>query len=94
MMIAIDDTKCIRGTSMCWQLEGLRPGKDAPKWVPFKYFATAEQALTAAAQREIRTDPAETIAEALDALNRVTQKYAQLFDVAGEPLANTSVVTA
>ena len=80
MIIAIDETNRIHGTAMCWQLEEIRIRKGKSKWVPYKYYATAEQALTAAAQRELRTDPAHTIAEAIEACNRVWQKYSRILD--------------
>ena len=83
MIITLDAKNRIRGTSACWQLEEMRQAKDESRWIPYKYFATFGQALTAAAQRELRTDPAQTITEALRACDRVTQKYARLFDAAG-----------
>ena len=42
-----------------------------------------DAALHSAAQRELRVYPAQIIAEALDAVSRVTHKYAQIFDYVG-----------
>lgn len=80
MIIPLNENLRIRGTSECWQLERLRQIKGGPVWKPYKYFATVDSALYAAAQRELRVYPTQTIAEALDACSRVTQKYAQIFD--------------
>ena len=83
MIIPIDDKTRIRGTEQCWQLERARIVKGEVEWRPKKYFLTVDDALRTAAQGEIRTDPAHGITKAIDACNRVTQKYAQLFDDVG-----------
>ena len=85
MIIPLDDQLRIRGTENCWQLERLRNTKGESAWKPYKYFTSVDSALHSAAQREIRTHPAQTTAEALDACNRVTHKYAQIFDDVGRP---------
>ncbi len=88
MIIALSDELRIRGTENCWQLEKLK-GKN--EWRAFKYFTTVDNALHEAAQRELRVYPTQTIAEALDACSRVTQKYAQIFDDVGRlPLRASS----
>ena len=84
MIIPIDEKTRIRGTETCWQLEKTRTVKGETEWRPFKYFTTFGEALHAAAQREIRTFPSNGIAEAIAACNRVTQKYAQIFDSVGK----------
>ena len=84
MIIAIDHKLRIRGTETCWQLERLKKIKGEIVWKPYKYFTTVDSALHSAAQRELRLDPAQTVAEALDACVRVTHKYAQIFDDVGQ----------
>ena len=84
MIIPIDDKTRIRGTEQCWQIECARTVKGVVEWRPQKYFLTLDDALRAAAQREIRINPASGIAEAIDACNRVTQKYARIFDSVGK----------
>ena len=81
MIIHLSEKLRIRGTTECWQLESLQ---NNGKWRPLKYYQSFGHALHEAAQRDIRTDPATGIAEAIDACNRITQKYAQIFDDVGK----------
>ena len=83
MIIPLDDKTRIRGTTECWQLEKQKKVKGQLEWRAFKYFKSMDSALHEAAQCEIRTFPATGIAEAIGACNRVTQKYAQIFDDVG-----------
>ena len=83
MIIPLDDKTRIRGTTECWQLEKRKNVKGRFEWRAFKYFTTMDNALHEAAQREIRIYPAQGIVEAIDGCNRVTQKYAQIFDDVG-----------
>ena len=84
MIIHLSEKLRIRGTTECWQLEKRKQVKDQLEWRVFKYFTTMDRALHEAAQRDIRTDPAQGISEAIDACNRITQKYAQIFDDVGK----------
>ena len=84
MIIFIDDQTRIRGTEYCWQLEKTKIVKGEIEWRPFKYFQTMDRALRVAAQREIRTVPANGVSEAIAACNRVTEKYARIFDDVGK----------
>ena len=84
MIIPIDDKTRIRGTESCWQLEITKVVKGEVIWRPYKYFNSMDRALHEAAQREIRTFPATVLSDALAACNRVTQKYAQIFDDVGK----------
>ena len=86
MIINIDDKTRVRGTELCWQIETLRKSKGVLIWKPIKYYTTFGMALREAAQREIRTAPAIGITEAIEACNRVTQKYSNLFDDVGKRL--------
>ena len=81
LIIHLSEKLRIRGTDRAWQLESL---KSDGEWRAFKYCTTMDGALHEAAQRDIRTDPAQGISEAIDACNRITQKYAQIFDGAGK----------
>ena len=83
MIIPLSDQLRIEGTENSWQLQ--RPRKDVKtpdRWEPFKYYATLRAALSEAAHREIRTDPAVGVDECLRAAERVVAKYAQIFDQA------------
>ncbi len=86
MIIPLDETLRIRGTTECWQLERLRITKGEPTWKPFKYFSSMDSALHAAAQRELRIYPTQTLTEAFDACVRLTHNYAQIFDGVGRHL--------
>jgi hypothetical protein len=85
MILPIDDKCRVRGTEMCWQLERLKTYKTGKKagtveWTPYKYFGTLESALSEALQREIRTHPAATIPEAIEAVKTALAKYTAIFD--------------
>ena len=80
VIIPLSDKTRIRGTNLAWQLESL---KSDGEWRATKYYQSFGGALREAAQREIRTDSATGITEAIDACNRVTQKYAKIIDDVG-----------
>ena len=84
MIIDIDSKNRIRGASNCWNLESERIIKGKPDWGADGYYSTFANALHAAAQRELRTDPAHGIAEAMEAVNRLTDKYAAIFEGVGK----------
>ena len=84
MIIQIDHQTRIRGTVHCWQTETIKIVKGEKQWRAFKYHNSMDSALREAAQREIRTTPTTTLTEAIAACNRVTQKYARIFDDVGK----------
>lgn len=84
MIIPIDENTRIRGTTMCWNLETYRAGGKTPGWVAEKYFSTFQLALSAAMQREIRTHPAETLAEAIEAVEAISRRYGNILEGALE----------
>lgn len=75
MIIQLDSKTRINGTETCWQLERPRLEKGSVTWRPYKYFSTLGAAVQEAAHAEIRTSPATTIVEALDAVRAVSRKY-------------------
>ncbi len=84
MIIQLDDDTRIKGTPRCWELQRLRNYKGNKRWEPYKWFSTFRQALDEAVHSEIRTFPATGLSNAIEACNRVTQKYAQIFDDVGK----------
>jgi len=78
MIIQIDETTRIKGTSRCWELQSCRPYKGGMKWEPYKYFPSFRQAMADAVHREIRIHPARTLADAIDGVADVVQKYERL----------------
>ena len=83
MIIDLDAKYRIRGTESCWQLEVWSLSKGKPKWTPKKYYKDFASALHEAVQRELRTDPAHGLNEALATIERLTEKYAKIFDDVG-----------
>ena len=78
MIIPIDEKTRIVGTEHAWQLERKRNYKGGKKWEPFKYYPSFRQALADVVHREIRLHPARTLADAIDGVADVVQKYEQL----------------
>lgn len=79
MIISLDETTRITSNENCWQLERRRKRNGSADWQPYKYYSTFGAALGEACEREIRTHPANTIADAIEATHTVTQKYAEIF---------------
>ena len=75
MIIEIDPKTRIHGTDTCWQLERPYLDRGTAKWRPYKYFSTLGAAVREAAHAEIRTNPATTIADALEAVRAISHKY-------------------
>ena len=80
MIIPIDEKYRIVGTARCWQVEVMHTRKGGSEWQPRSYYRSLGMALGELARHEIRTDPAQTLAEGFDALQRVSLKYQQLLD--------------
>jgi len=84
MVIPLSNEYRIRGADECWQLERsvIRNGKQ--DWAAFKYFSELGQAVSAAYGREIRLDSAATLADAIEAIDRIAARYNKLIDDALE----------
>ena len=80
MIIPIDDGIRIRSTAECWQLEKSRLVKGQTKWTPFKYFSDLGQAVSAAVRREIKVHPANSLADAIEAVDQIADRYSKLLD--------------
>ena len=78
MIIPIDEKTRIVGTSRAWELQRNRSYKGGKRWEPYKWFSTFRSALEEAVHREIRTHPANTLSEAIEAVSGVVQKYEEL----------------
>ncbi len=90
MIIPIDERLRLRGTEHCWQLEKLKVVKGQREWRAIKFFTSMDNALQAAAQRDLRLFPSNTLSEALAACRAVTSKYAQIFDAVGHRPKNVA----
>jgi hypothetical protein len=76
--VALEAPRCAGN----WNASKYKTGKKAGtvEWTPYKYFGTLESALSEALQREIRTHPASTIPEAIEAVKTALAKYTAIFD--------------
>ena len=75
MIVPLSDNLRIKGTEHCWELQRLRTRRGQVTWESFKYFGSFGQAVDAAVQREIRLHPAQTLAEAIDAVAEVSRRF-------------------
>ena len=80
MIIPIDDKIRIRGTADCWQIEQIRSRNGQCAWRAFKYYKTIGEAVEEAGRREIRLHPADTLAEAIEAVGEIAARYSQIID--------------
>ena len=80
MIIPLSKDLRVRGTAHCWQLEKRRVRKDKHEWEAFKYFQTFGEAVGAACRRDIRLDPANSLAEALEAVDQIVARYSKYLD--------------
>ena len=82
MIIPLSKEYRVRGTEHCWQLEKRRLRKDKHEWQAYKYFQTLGEAVGAACRREVRLHPADSLAEALQAVDKITDRYNEVLDAA------------
>ncbi len=80
MIIPLSKDLRVRGTEHSWQLEKRRVRKDKHEWQAYKYFQTLGEAVGAACRREVRLHPADSLAEALKAVDQITARYNKLLD--------------
>ena len=78
MIIPIDAKTRIVGTKRAWELQRTRTRDGKLTWEPYKWFSTFRSALEEAVHREIRTHPAASLSEAIEAVSGVIQKYEKL----------------
>ena len=87
MIIHVSDKLRIHGTETCYQLERKQKRRGVDDWKPFKYYTKFAHALGAACEREIRTHPANTLAEAIEAADAIVARYSRLLDGALDEIA-------
>ncbi len=78
MIIPIDEKTRIVGTSRAWELQRRRNYKGGKRWEPYKWFSTFRSALEEAVHREIRTHPAASLSEAIEAVSVLVRRYEEL----------------
>ena len=82
MIIQLSKEYRVRGAEHCWQLEKRRVRKDKHEWEAFKYFSSLGEAVGAACRREIRLNPANSLADAIEAVDQIADRYSKLLDEA------------
>ncbi len=78
MIIELDSKTRIVGTERAWELQRPHKRKDKVTWEPYKWFTTFRSALEEAVHREIRTHPAASLSEAIEAVSGLVQRYEEL----------------
>ncbi len=78
MIIQLDSKTRIVGTDRAWELQYPRTRNGEESWEPYKWFTTFRSALDEAVHREIRLHPAIGLAEAIDAVSSIVQRYTEL----------------
>jgi len=78
MIIQLDPKTRIKGTERAWELQRTRTRKGELIWEPYKWFKTFGSALEEAVHRDIRTHPAASLSEAIEAVSGIVQRYTEL----------------
>ena len=78
MIIEIDSKTRIKGLDSCWALQRKRSRDGKTSWESYKWFASFGRALEEAVHRDIRTHPAASLSEAIEAVSSLVQRYEQL----------------
>ncbi|MEM8682888.1 MAG: hypothetical protein AAGF72_05610 [Pseudomonadota bacterium] len=88
MLLQIDDETRIKSTDHGWQVEYRRTKHGEAAWTPKTYHLTFGQAVSEAVQREIRRNPADTLTEAIEAVDQIARKYERVIDRAAAAAAD------
>ncbi len=78
MIIQLDSKTRIVGTDRAWELQHPRTRNGEEKWEPYKWFNSFGSALEQAVHRDIRLHPAIGLAEAIEAVSGLVQRYTEL----------------
>ncbi len=78
MIVQLDPKTRIVGTDHAWELQRQRNYKGSTKWAPYKWFTTFRSALEEAVHREIRLHPATGLADSIEAVSSIVQRYTEL----------------
>jgi len=78
MKIDLRDDLRIVGKQHCWELQRRRVVKCEERWEPRKWFTSFGMAVQEAVHAEIREHPAQTLVEAIEAVDQIVQRYARL----------------
>lgn len=78
MIVQLDPKTRIKGTERAWELQRTRTRKGELTWEPYRWFQSFGCALDEAVHREIRLHPANGLADAIEAVSSIVQRYTEL----------------
>ena len=78
MRINLSETRRIVGTKYAWELQRRKVVKGEDRWRAYKYFQSFGRAVQEAVHAEIRTHPANDLTEAIQAVDTIVHRYANL----------------
>ena len=78
MKIDLSEDRRIVGTKFAWELQRLKVVKGEQQWRAYKWFRSFALAVQDAAHADIRQHPASTLADAIEAVDLLVQRYARL----------------
>ena len=78
MKIDLSEDRRIVGTKYAWELQHRRTVKGQDCWRAYKWFRTFAMAVQEAVHAEIRTHPANDLTEAIQAVDTIVHRYANL----------------
>ncbi len=78
VIIQLDSKTRIVGTDRAWELQYPRTRNGEESWEPYKWFTSFGSALEEAVHRDIRTHPAASLSEAIEAVSGLVQRYTEL----------------
>jgi len=78
MNVLIHSDIRIKGTKRAWELQKRRTHEGGQTWETYRWFTSFSSALEDVVHSEIRTHPAATLSEAIEAVSVIVQRYEQL----------------
>lgn len=80
MILPIDDRYRLNSDERSWQIEVLGTRQGEPSWRPIKYYTTLAEAVTGLAHLMVRTSDAQTLADALAEVERISHKLSRALE--------------
>ncbi len=82
MVIPLTDNLRIFGGSLAWELQRRKTVSGVERWESFKWFTKLGQAVREAGETEIRLSEGNSLADAIEALSRVSHRYDMILEAA------------
>lgn len=77
MILPIDDKYRLTSDEACWRIEAYRSSRG---WRPIKYYSTLSEAVTGLAHLKLRTSDAQTLADALAEVERISHRISRALE--------------